>query len=377
MRRLLALGTLAALTFTIGGELVAQPTFGSPDLEPGLADRDDLLLFEDFEYSDWQTHFSNVSHEENLDIVTTPVFQGASALRVRAGLGEHYGTSIAFGFDDMGLTEPEEIYFRYYVYIDSSWEHADRDGEIGKFPGFGGTYGIAGWGGNPSDGTNGWSARMMNWDDGSTAAVGFYTYHADMTGQYGTHMRWSPAFNRSDWYCIEAYVKVNTITGGNGNNDGILRGWVDGSAAFEQTDLRFRDIDSLKIENVWFNIYVGGSWTADHDMELFFDNMVISPNPIGCYQDGAGGGGTGGGGTGGGAAGGTGGTGAAGGTGGAGGSSGGTGGVGVTPGDPDEDSGCGCRQAGSSDGSAMASLGLLLALCGLGRRNRRHGATRS
>jgi hypothetical protein len=79
------------------------------------------------------------------------------------------------------LGAPDEIYFRYYVEFDPSWELAS-DGEIGKLPGFGGTYGIAGWGGRPADGTNGWSARMMNFDTGSGNAAGFYTYHADMMG---------------------------------------------------------------------------------------------------------------------------------------------------------------------------------------------------
>jgi hypothetical protein len=166
---------------------------------------------------------------------------------------------------------------------------------------------------------------------------------------------------------------MNTITGGNGNNDGILRGWVDDSPAFEKTDLRFRDIDSLKVENVWFNIYIGGSWTAAHDMHLYFDNMVISPNRVGCYQDGTGGaGGAGTGGSSAGGSGGTGGSGAAAGSGGGGASSGGTGGAAASPGDAEDDSGCGCRQAGAAGGgSAAASLGLLLALCGLARRKRR------
>jgi len=133
-------------------------------------------------YSDWRDHFSNVSHEENLAIVSDPVFHGSGALEVRAPTGSNYGTSISFAFANLGLDEPEEIYFRYYVRIGESWLFPDRDGEIGKFPGFGGTYGTAGWGGRPADGYNGWSARMMNWDDGATAAVGYYTYHADMTG---------------------------------------------------------------------------------------------------------------------------------------------------------------------------------------------------
>jgi hypothetical protein len=112
MTRWLVVVALAATCLIANGEASAQPACGSPNLEPGLEGRDDLGLFGDLEYADWQTHFGNVGPVQNLDRVASPAFQGSNALRVRALNGEHYG--------------------------------ADRDGEIGKFPGFGGTYGVAG-----------------------------------------------------------------------------------------------------------------------------------------------------------------------------------------------------------------------------------------
>ena len=351
----------------------AQPYAGSPDLEPGLQGRSDIILFEDFELTDWQDHFTSIAYPENVEVVSSPVFQGAQGLVVRVSEGNHNGGSLSFDFVDAGLQEPEEIYFRYYVYLDASWEK-EPDGEIGKFPGFGGTYNVAGWGGRPSDGTNGWSARMMNWDNGTTGAVGFYTYHADMSGIYGTHMEWDGQIQREQWYCVEAYVRLNSISGSTGNNDGILRGWVDETPVFEKDDIRFRDVDSLKIEQVWGNIYVGGSWSASRDMALYFDNWVIARNPIGCYSDAlpadAGAGGSAG--SGGDAGGETGGSGGSVATGGSGGSAGSAGGSGGSAGDAtgggagtnsvdggtsgataqpqeDDDGGCGCRLTGSSN----------------------------
>ena len=64
-------------------------------------------------------------------------------------------------------------------------------------------------------------------------------------------------------------------------NDGILRGWVDGKLAFEKTDVRLRDVSSLKIENIWINLYHGGTWTAPSDDHLFIDNVVIATDYIG------------------------------------------------------------------------------------------------
>ena len=54
-----------------------------------------------------------------------------------------------------------------------------------------------------------------------------------------------------------------------------------GQPAFEKTDIRFRDVPTLKIEQVWFNIYHGGSWVPKDDIHVYFDNVVIARRPIG------------------------------------------------------------------------------------------------
>ena len=70
-----------------------------------------------------------------------------------------------------------------------------------------------------------------------------------------------------------------------GKSDGIMRGWVDGKLAFERKDVRLRDVDSLKIETVWLNVYYGGSWEAKLDYHLYIDDVVISPQYIGMRED--------------------------------------------------------------------------------------------
>ena len=66
-----------------------------------------------------------------------------------------------------------------------------------------------------------------------------------------------------------------------GKNDGILRGWVEGQPAFEKTDVRMRDVDTLRIEAVWLNVYLGGSWVVKSDHHLYIDNVVIARDYIG------------------------------------------------------------------------------------------------
>ena len=205
------------------------------------------------------------------------------ALRIRIAEGSNYGTSLEYRFKKQTGSEPEEIYFRYYLRLGDDWD--PKTG--GKFPGFGGTYGRAGWGGRPVDGTDGWSARglFLGREAGKTP-VGFYCYHADMKGKYGSNWRWDVEgrgrLENNRWYCIEQYAKMNTP----GKNDGILRAWIDGELAFDKTDVRMRDTDRLKIEFIWFNLYHGGSKAAAADHHIYIDDVVISRRRIGVSEDG-------------------------------------------------------------------------------------------
>ncbi len=260
----------------------AAAHLGSPDLEPALVGRSDIIFFEDFEQANYYTHWGQSSAPSTVSRVASPLFDGDWSLRVRVPAGQHTGIGWQWKFRNFGLPEPEEIYFRYYVYAADTWDLA-ANGQVGKWPGIAGTYGVAGWGGRPSHGDDGWSARMSNYDRGSVIEPAFYCYHADMTGIYGSNWTWgSDAYlNRNAWHAVEVYGKMNSITGGAGNNDGILRGWVDGQLVFEKTDIRFRDVTNLKIECIWFNVYVGGTWTAEQNMDLYFDNMVFASSYIG------------------------------------------------------------------------------------------------
>lgn len=200
------------------------------------------------------------------------------ALRIQIEKDGHYGVSLAYRFRKQLGYEPEEIYFRYYLRFADDWN--PRRG--GKLPGIGGTYGRAGWGGRPVHGDDGWSARGLfeGQRDGRTP-IGYYCYHMDMRGRYGSGWVWDREdrglLENNRWYCIEQYARLNTP----GQPDGILRAWVDGRLAFEKTDIRFRSVDTLKIEDVWINFYLGGTWTSEAEHHVYIDDVVISKNPIG------------------------------------------------------------------------------------------------
>ena len=250
--------------------------------DEGIEKDPDVIIFTDFESDEWYKYWS-VARRKTVRVVNENKersFQPLQnkALQIKVHKGEHYGASIEYNFKDKMGSEPEEIYFRYYLRFGSDWN--PRRG--GKLPGISGTYSRGGWGGRPSNGRNGWSARgqFRGQKEGKTP-IGFYCYHADMRGRYGSAWIWQRDklgfLENNRWYCIEQYVQMNTP----GKNDGILRGWVDGRLAFEKTDVRMRDVPDLKIECIWINIYHGGTWTAESDDHLFIDNVVIAERYIG------------------------------------------------------------------------------------------------
>ena len=47
-------------------------------------------------------------------------------------------------------------------------------------------------------------------------------------------------------------------------------------------DIRVRDVNSLKIERVWMDVFYGGTDPAPRDMHLYIDAVVVARKPIGC-----------------------------------------------------------------------------------------------
>jgi hypothetical protein len=261
------------------------------NLDEGIAGHPDVIFFAGFESNNWTSAWSAIGHPANgTNLLSDPAqrfepFQGKAA-RSRIPAGSTDGMSLEWKFKPKTGSEPEEIYWRYYLRLGDNWNpHVDG----GKLPGIAGTYGVAGWGGRKVDGTNGWSARghfgTQFAADNPLAPqdnpVGWYCYHADMPGDYGDVWRWVDGYRgyleNNRWYSIEQYAKMNTPT----VNDGILRAWVDGRLAFEKTDIRFRDVATLKIEEIWMNVYHGGTQPTPTTMDIYFDNVVIARRYIG------------------------------------------------------------------------------------------------
>lgn len=274
-----------------GAEVRAGIAAGFP-FDDGIERHPDVLFADRFESSRWMDRWPVYSKNSTTQIVGSEEANDFErlddkALKVTVPKGSVLGLNAQYRFDQLPDGEPEEMYFRYYLRFGESWNPVL---EGGKLPGFAGTYNVGGWGGRKANGTNGWSARGGFFRQMGDSAqdrryrnIGSYVYHADMPEMYGSSWGWNRGptgmLEKNRWYSIEQYVQLNTP----GQNNGVLRAWIDGVLAFEKTDLRFRDVLELKIEALWMNVYHGGTRPPTEDLTLYIDNLVIARKYIGPF----------------------------------------------------------------------------------------------
>ncbi len=267
-----------------------NPVYGLASKYPndqGIEHDSNVIFFADFQSSDWANQWSLGQPLTTVDKDNKNKFKPllGKAVRVKIPEGGNGAMDVRYNFKHETGKEPEEIYFRYYLRLADTWNQKQ---EGGKLPGISGTYGVAGWGGRTSDGYNGWSARgaySFTVADNNPLAglhpIGSYCYHADLEDRYGDIWIWNKGYRgfleNNRWYSIEQYVKLNTP----GEKNGVLKAWIDGELAFEKTNLRFRHTDTLKIDEIWMNVYHGGTSPSPYDQHLFIDNVVIAKKYIG------------------------------------------------------------------------------------------------
>lgn len=274
-----------------------EPILGVAARYPGDRgiEKDPAVIFATgFESPEWQKEWTQAGGKVDT-IATHPEAKfeplAGKACRAHLAKGELTAMNMTYQFKKKTGSEPEEVYFRYYLRFGDDWQQTVQGG---KMPGVSGTYGKAGWGGRKVNGKDGWSARGsfgLTFPEGNPLAgkqpLGWYCYHADMEGNYGSGWIWTRGYrgylDNNRWYCVEQYVKMNTLgkEGGPGARDGILRVWIDGRPAYEKTDIRFRDVDTLKIEQIWMNVYHGGTTPSPRDQHLYVDNVVVARKYIG------------------------------------------------------------------------------------------------
>ncbi len=279
-----------------------------------------VALISVFSYGQsWEDNFNSPNFKNNYDFnsgqnfrhLTSGGYNNSPCVEIKINKNQHYGGSMRYLLKEKWGFEPEEVYAEYRVRYDASMGNQSA-GYGGKAPGFSGTYDEAGWGNKPGYGVEGWSARgTINCDNQNYVQNRYYLYHTytnyDAPVRTGStdYRRYNPkaysvsnpgaqphasektfasalnwgSWSRRDagdmdfnrWYHVKQYVKMNDI----GQNNGILRAWVDGVQVCNVTNINFRRVEKLKVYAYWFNYYNGGRDVADGDAYVRIDDFKI------------------------------------------------------------------------------------------------------
>lgn len=80
-----------------------------------------------------------------------------------------------------------------------------------------------------------------------------------------------------EWFCLEMMMEANA----SGASDGRMAYWVDDELAHEVTGLRWRTTNDLQLDRVGLQHYIAEG-DADSPNRVWFDDVVVSTEPIGC-----------------------------------------------------------------------------------------------
>jgi len=115
---------------------------------------------------------------------------------------------------------------------------------------------------------------------GSTVVTTKYNDFDHMTwlGKKNGPFQMYGAANRDKWTCVEMRMKLNTP----GASDGVLSFSVNGTLQAEANNLNFRgSYTTYGINAILLESFIGGNG-APQNQSRWFDNFVVSKQPIGC-----------------------------------------------------------------------------------------------
>ncbi len=225
-------------------------------------------------------------------------YQGAS-LAYRSCAGDQHPGCTLNGYD--------RLYFRAWVKLAEDHQY------VHHFLSLAGTRPDGYWDadGNAGCRPNGYRAAGTTLDFNEDHELFFYTYYPEMncdaggycSGEYaqgicdgcatkdmacenGLECCWGNHFSgdtvvlpRGEWVCLEIMMQLNTP----GQADGRMAYWIDDELGHEQTGMHWRDVPELQLNKAWLQHYIDVG-DADQSNRIWFDDVVVSTERIGCLQ---------------------------------------------------------------------------------------------
>jgi hypothetical protein len=231
-------------------------------------------------------NYGNYYQGSNITIDTSTYFGGTRALRMRM---PSTGSEVSNAIERAISPKRDAIFMRVYARYQPNYA-----GVNSAHNGLRITGNYSGPGRRPN-GTDFFLVNIEN-SRGSEAEPGYthaYVYHPEQDDVYGEHwfpdgstvngaQSFGPYFvsrpkvipARGQWICFEVLVQMNTP----GSRNGRVAVWQDGSLIADWLNIRFRDVDTVKIDRI--QLENGGQGSTQQN-DKWYDNLVIATAYIG------------------------------------------------------------------------------------------------
>jgi hypothetical protein len=171
----------------------------------------------------------------------------------------------------------DELYLTFRVKFSSGFTNSNLQG---KLPGLSG--GTAIGGGFLPRGNDGWSARFMFHGYNTR----FYLYYPDLYKVYGDSEPVEGKKYYGEAVCLDFdlhpgvetwfYITQRIVMNTPGKTDGLVEGYINGKLAARKTGIRWRDIPTLQIEQLYIANFLGGSGEPSSTMEyIYYDDFYV------------------------------------------------------------------------------------------------------
>lgn len=219
---------------------------------------------------------------------TEAPFDGVSSLKSSYVTGQQDAGSIKLSLGATPVSPKrftdqkfDELYWRFYMKVSSNWTGQGfkvargtiftasdwRQAAIGHL-----------W--EDSDTGLGMGLDPVSGVVGSTVVTTKYNDFANMSwlGKKNGAFQMYGTANRNKWTCVEMRMKLNTP----GQSNGVLSFSVNGALQAEAANLNFRgSYTTYGINAILLESFIGGNG-APQNQSRWFDNFVVSRQPIGC-----------------------------------------------------------------------------------------------
>ena len=267
------------------GIAASYPNDAGISANPGVVFADGFESYTSVSQLTSSGNYTNYYQGSNLAFDTSTVFGGTKSLRMRMpSTGSEVSNAVVKNISDRD-TLFMRVYARYqpnYGGVNSAHNGIRMSGRYG----------------GPGVRPNGSNFFLVNIENsrGSEPDPGYthaYVYHPEQDDAYGEH--WFPdgstvngsqsfgAFfisrpkvnaTRGVWICFEMMVQMNTP----GSRNGRVAAWQDGILIADWQNIRFRDVNTVKIDQI--QLENGGQGSTQQN-DKWYDNLVIATSYIG------------------------------------------------------------------------------------------------